>query len=390
METKAALAPFLTIAPTQRELGGLGYGNARTRTSIVGIGRVAGEQVAALLDAAPCRLLVSLGYAGALDPHLHPGDIVVANAYLHGASAPVPGALHTTRAAMLLRQAGISALEGPVLTVDEPLLSPRAKRRAYHGSGALVVDMEGHWIAEEATSRGIPLIGIRAVLDEAHYPLPSFIATIVADAGSAGVGSRRAGAVAPVSGQELPSAGAEIARSVARPADGRAEHPPGARSSALSRTDGEPGRTRHEEPPPRSAGADAGLLLPHAARGRLLVGGTGVQPDHGGGVRHAHALHGVGRGRPHPPRRGRHPAQTVRRRLLADVLRRAGRPEHVHRVLLRAQARRRFRPMLPTWRGRAPSSSRRAGCPGRAYSPRYGSLSSVSGTGRERRPCPRT
>ena len=129
METETTLAPLLTIAPTQRELGGLGYGNARTRTSIVGIGRVAGEQVAALLDAAPCRLLVSLGYAGALDPHLHPGDLVVANAYLHGASAPVPGALHTTRAAMLLRQAGISALEGPVLTVDEPLLSPRAKRR---------------------------------------------------------------------------------------------------------------------------------------------------------------------------------------------------------------------------------------------------------------------
>ena len=183
METESAPAPLLTIAPTQRELGGLGYGNARTRTSIVGIGRAAGEQVAALLDAVPCRLLVSLGYAGALDPHLHPGDLVVANAYLHGASAPVPGALHTTRAAMLLRQAGISALEGPVLTVDEPLLSPRAKRRAFYGSGALVVDMEGHWIAEEATSRGVPLIGIRAVLDEAHYPLPSFIATIVADAG---------------------------------------------------------------------------------------------------------------------------------------------------------------------------------------------------------------
>ena len=183
MGPEAVLAPFLTVAPTQRELGGLGYGDARTRTSVVGMGRPAGEHVAALLDAAPCRILVSLGYAGALDPHLHPGDLVVANAYLHGPDAAVPGAPHTTRAAMLLRQSGISALEGPVLTVDEPLLTPRAKRRAHYGSGAMVVDMEGRWIAEEAASRDVTLIGIRAVLDEAHFPLPSFIATIIADEG---------------------------------------------------------------------------------------------------------------------------------------------------------------------------------------------------------------
>ncbi len=183
MGPEAALTPFLTVAPTQRELGGLGYGDARTRASVVGMGRPAGEHVAALLDAAPCRILVSLGYAGALDPHLHPGDLVVANAYLHGPDAAIPGAPHTTRAAMLLRQSGISALEGPVLTVDEPLLTPRAKRRAHYGSGALVVDMEGRWIAEEAASRGVTLIGVRAVLDEAHFPLPSFIATIIADEG---------------------------------------------------------------------------------------------------------------------------------------------------------------------------------------------------------------
>ena len=183
MGTGTVAAPLLTIAPTQRELGGLGYGNERTRASVVGMGRDAGRQVAGLLDSAPCRLLVSLGYAGALDPHLHPGELVVGNSYLHGASAAVPGAPHTTRTAMLLRESGLSVLEGAILTVDEPLLTPRAKRRAHHGSGALVVDMEGRWIADVAASRGVPLIGIRAVLDEAYYPLPAFIATIIADGG---------------------------------------------------------------------------------------------------------------------------------------------------------------------------------------------------------------
>ena len=183
MGAAAVAAPLLTIAPTLRELGGLGYGNELTRAGVVGIGRNAGEQLAGLLDTAPCRLLISLGYAGALDPHLHPGELVVGNSYLHGVSAPILGAPHTTRVAMLLRESGLSVLEGAVLTVDEPLLTPRAKHRAHNGSGALVVDMEGRWIADVAASRDIPLIGIRAVLDEAYYPLPSFIGTIIADGG---------------------------------------------------------------------------------------------------------------------------------------------------------------------------------------------------------------
>ena len=183
MAADTSVAPLLTIAPTERELGGLGSGNERTRASVVGIGRTAGQQVVGLLDTAPCRLIVSLGYAGALDPHLHTGELVLGNAFLHGASTAVPGAPLATHATMLLRQSGLSVLEGAVLTVDEPLLTPRAKRRAHSGSGALVADMEGRWIADAAASRGIPLIGIRAVLDEAHFPLPSFIATIIADGG---------------------------------------------------------------------------------------------------------------------------------------------------------------------------------------------------------------
>ena len=181
MGTETGIAPLLAIAPTRRELGGLGYGDANTRVGVVGIGHGAGGEALGLLNAAPCRLLVSLGYAGALDPHLHPGDLVVGNAYLHGARPAAPGSPIATRAAMLLRQSGLSVLEGAILTVDEPLLTPQAKRRAHNGSGALVADMEGRWIADAAASVDVPLIGIRAVLDEARFPLPSFVATIAAD-----------------------------------------------------------------------------------------------------------------------------------------------------------------------------------------------------------------
>ncbi len=178
-----AIPSLLTVAPTQRELGGLHDPNAHTRAEVVGIGRSAGECAAALLDAAPCQLLLSLGFAGALDPDLRPSDVVVATAYLHGPNAAIASSAHAARAAMLLRQAGMSALEGAVLTVDEPLLTPQAKRRAHEGSGALVVDMEGCWIADAAAARGIPLIGLRAVLDEVDFAVPEFVRAVIADGG---------------------------------------------------------------------------------------------------------------------------------------------------------------------------------------------------------------
>ena len=159
MCTQTTAVPLLTVAPTQRELGGLSNANERTRASVIGIGRNSGELLAGLLDTAPCRLLYLLGYAGALEPHLHPGELVVGELILAWFKRRCPRRSHATRAAMLLRESGLSILEGAVLTVDEPLLTPLAKRRAYNGSGALVVDMEGRWIADVAASRDIPLIG---------------------------------------------------------------------------------------------------------------------------------------------------------------------------------------------------------------------------------------
>ena len=43
--------------------------------------------------------------------------------------------------------------------------------------------MEGSWIADAAAARGVPVIVLRAVLDEATFALPDFVATIIADGG---------------------------------------------------------------------------------------------------------------------------------------------------------------------------------------------------------------
>ena len=75
------------------------------------------------------------------------------------------------------------ALAGGILTVDAPLLTVAAKRRARAASGAVAVDMEGRRIAEAAAERGVPLVAVRAALDEADFALPSFAAEIAAAGG---------------------------------------------------------------------------------------------------------------------------------------------------------------------------------------------------------------
>ena len=176
------------------------------RIALCGIGREAGERVAALLDAAPCSLLVSLGFAGALDPALRPGDLIIANVFLY-ADAPsllappdplllssLPsfprrresrGRADTDPLSLQGERDGerVLAPPGPLLTVDAPLLTPAAKRRARAASGAAVVDMEGRRIAEAAAERGVPIVAVRAVIDEADFALPPFAAEIAAAGG---------------------------------------------------------------------------------------------------------------------------------------------------------------------------------------------------------------
>ena len=187
------------VAPTRRELGVVARrggrpaasGRARAgrgrlpaagvRAAVVGTGRAAGPRAAAMLDAQPRALLVSLGFAGGLDPALRPGDLVVAGTYRHGDGETVGDADLAARVSILLVCLGIAAPAGVVLTTDKPLLTPGSKQRARAGGDHLVVDMEGYWIAGAAQARGVPHIGLHCVVDEADVALPDFVSRVATD-----------------------------------------------------------------------------------------------------------------------------------------------------------------------------------------------------------------
>ena len=114
--------------------------------------------------------LVSFGIAGALAPHLRPGDVVV--------SAEVVAAAHRWRGEEGFRRRlaelaqGLGAVEGPVLGAPAILATEADKRRAWQETGALAVDLESDVVADIAARDGIPFLVVRAIADAVYRELP--------------------------------------------------------------------------------------------------------------------------------------------------------------------------------------------------------------------------
>jgi hypothetical protein len=105
---------------------------------------------------AGAKLIVSSGLAGALDPDLVPGDLV-----MEGQGALLEHLL------LELPQAYV----GRVLGSDVPLASLPAKAEAAQ-SGAIAVDMESHVARRVAEKHGLPFLALRVISDGADHALP--------------------------------------------------------------------------------------------------------------------------------------------------------------------------------------------------------------------------
>lgn len=171
-------------------LGSLVLWRARTQRGIpiyflkTGIGpkRAADRLTRAIESTAPSQVL-TLGYAGALDPDLQLGDLVVGRSAVllenQGnvpslTEAPISGPWELSSCDEMLRigrSAGLRASTGDVLTSWRIIGEPLDKESLFLRSHASIVDMETAALARVALSRKIALSCVRAVTDDAEDTL---------------------------------------------------------------------------------------------------------------------------------------------------------------------------------------------------------------------------
>jgi adenosylhomocysteine nucleosidase len=154
--------------------------------------------------------LLSLGFAGAVDPALESGDLVLSSRYYRATEDKNPPNLtllneserrfnslppsnkvpteeedqqdYFTADPTMWRHA-VKAAEGlarpavPVesLTVNDLMTTPQAKEALRRSYEVGVIDMEDYWVASAAHDAGVPFLSARVVLDRVDQSLPSYL-----------------------------------------------------------------------------------------------------------------------------------------------------------------------------------------------------------------------
>ncbi|MFQ5839266.1 MAG: hypothetical protein ACE5HK_00925 [Candidatus Methylomirabilales bacterium] len=128
--------------------------------------------------------IVACGLAGALAPHLHLGDLVIAEQVHTMEGERIPLDLALARAAEeRLTAAGLPCHRGTIFTPPGILTEPAGKRAWHRLTGALAVDTESGAWARLGRERGWPLLILRSILDTATELLPRWIETLVTPEG---------------------------------------------------------------------------------------------------------------------------------------------------------------------------------------------------------------
>jgi adenosylhomocysteine nucleosidase len=144
-----------------------------TLLAVSGIGCPAAAAAARALVAAQVSALMTFGLAGALDPALAAGTVV-----LPGELISRDGARFVTCKAWRERVAaslGFAVSTGTLLTSARAIETPAEKAAAFRDTGAAAVDMESAAVAEVAAAHGLPFIAVRVIVDTAGDALPAAV-----------------------------------------------------------------------------------------------------------------------------------------------------------------------------------------------------------------------
>jgi 4-hydroxy-3-methylbut-2-enyl diphosphate reductase len=156
-------AELLVLAPMALEARAIRAGAPWSRVEKIGMGPRRARAAARLTHHPSERSALIAGVCGALDPRLEPGDVVLASELRTDTKTlpcPDPAIL-----AGVLRRGGLRVHVGPIASSSGLVFGER--RRELAQAGALAVDMESAWLADDARTRS--LTTLRVVLDTPHY-----------------------------------------------------------------------------------------------------------------------------------------------------------------------------------------------------------------------------
>ncbi|HEY4881673.1 MAG TPA: hypothetical protein VIH80_05790, partial [Steroidobacteraceae bacterium] len=149
--------------------------------------RAAHELVAAGADA-----LLSWGVAGALDPALGAGAVLLPAEVLRATAAAGSVALQRYPTSRPWRERVAAALQlhapasaGALLTSALPVAEAQRKARLFQDTGAVAVDMESAAVAQVAAEHQLPFITLRVIVDTASVCLPGSVMRMIEPAHAA-------------------------------------------------------------------------------------------------------------------------------------------------------------------------------------------------------------
>lgn len=171
-------------------------GAAGMRLSVLasGMGCARAARAAQQLVREGAGALLCFGVAGALDPSLRCGDVVLGSEVIcaqplalqlsgmRPTALPEHARVRTTepwRAALataLLRHGPV--VEGPMLTSTELICESQQKKRLFRQTGAVAVDMESAAVGVVASLHGLPFMVLRVVADTAEDALPTVLRSL--------------------------------------------------------------------------------------------------------------------------------------------------------------------------------------------------------------------
>lgn len=144
-----------------------------------GIGARAAHHAATELEATGARALISFGVAGALEPGLNPGDLVLPESILSADQTYPVTLAWRNQLQQLLHSAQFKSVSGAIASSTITLTTEQEKRHLAEITGACSVDMESGAIAEVAAKAGIPFIAIRAIIDPVEFSPPAALLSAI-------------------------------------------------------------------------------------------------------------------------------------------------------------------------------------------------------------------